>query len=348
MSTIVPYHVYEEVTEIADSLGITPSTLLREAIPTVLREVGLQRICPKLFLAGLSAVLDIVINSGVKPLNWLLSAGMYYSNGKFIMSDDFKLIKELDGELFIDSGAQQFYRDFNGFDYPYSDREYLEFALRIGADYIATLDLPLDILHPRGLPIKDGIRRTVEHGVELIALAEDLGVVDKVVPVLQGFDDPSQWLDSLDLYKSHGVTPDKFKYWGVGSICMMRSPSSVHKILSAVRKALPDVKLHVFGISMNSLRRTYYLIDSYDTSVWIYWAKMDGNVYIWSPRRNAFMRFKSRRRYGTKDLMEANMLEILTMHRDLCIKNLDLIIKRRKGEFLRKSTTQTTRGISYA
>jgi hypothetical protein len=153
------------------------------------------------------------------------------------------------------------------------------------------------------------------------------------VPVLQGFDDPSQWLESLDLYKSHGVTPDKFKYWGVGSICMMKSPPSVHKILSAVRKALPDVKLHVFGISMNSLRRTYYLIDSYDTSVWIYWAKMDGNVYIWSPRRNAFMRFKSKRRYSTKDLMEANMLEIITMHKDLCTKNLDLIIKRRKGDF---------------
>jgi hypothetical protein len=114
---------------------------------------------------------------------------------------------------------------------------------------------------------------------------------------------------------------------------MMKSPPHVHKVLSTIRKALPDVKLHVFGISMNSLRGTFHLIDSYDTSVWVYWAKMDGDVYIWRPRRNAFMRFKARRRYDTKDLMEANMLEIITMHKDLCIKNLDLIIKRRKGEF---------------
>ena len=329
----VPYETYKEVVRIANSLGITPSTLLREAIPTVLREVGSQMLCPRLFLAGLSAVLDVVVNSGIKPLNWLLSAGMYYSNGRFVMSDDFKLIKELGGELFVDSGAQQFYTDFNGFDYPYTEKDYLEFALKAGADYIATLDMPLDILHPRGLPIKDGIRRTVEHGVELVALAEDLGVIDKIVPVLQGFDDPSQWLESLDLYKSHGVTPDKFRYWGIGSICMMKSPPLVNKVLSAVRRAMPDVRLHVFGISMNSLRKSYYLIDSYDTSVWIYWAKMDGNVYIWSPRRNAFMRFKARRRYSTKDLMETNMLEIITMHKDLCTKNLDLIIKRRKGEF---------------
>ena len=329
----VPYETYKEVIEVADSLGVTPSALLREAIPMVLREVGLQMLCPKLFLAGKDVALEVAVGSGVRPLNWLLSAGAYYKNGKFITSIDFKLAKELGGEVFMDSGAQQFYRGFNGFDYPYTEKDYLEFALKAGVDYIATLDLPLDILHPRGLPISEGIRRTVEHGVELIALAEDLGIVDKIIPVLQGFDDSSQWLESLDLYKSHGVTPDKFRYWGVGSICMMKSPSSVYKILSAVRKALPDVKLHVFGISMNSLRRTYYLIDSYDTSVWIYWAKMDGNVYIWSPRRNAFMRFKSRRRYGTKDLMEANMLEIITMHKDLCTKNLDLIIKRRKGEF---------------
>jgi len=330
LSIAVPYDVYEEVAEVASSLGVTPSSLLREAIPMILREVRMQMLCPRLFLAGKDTALDVAVKSGVRPLNWLLSAGAYYENGKFIMSDDFKLAKELGGEVFMDSGAQQFYMDFNGFDYPYSDREYLEFALKAGVDHIATLDLPLDILHPRGLPISEGIKRTVEHGVELVALAEDLGVVDKVVPVLQGFDDPSQWLECLDLYKSHGVTPGKFKYWGVGSICMMRSPARVHRVLSSIRKALPDVKLHVFGISMNSLRKTYYLIDSYDTSVWIYWAKMDGDVYIWSPRRNAFMRFKSRRRYDTKDLMETNMLEIITMHKDLCIKNLDLIIKRRK------------------
>jgi hypothetical protein len=93
------------------------------------------------------------------------------------------------------------------------------------------------------------------------------------------------------------------------------------------------VKLHVFGISMNSLKVSYHLIDSYDTSVWVYWAKMDGDVYIWNPRRNSFMRFKSKRRYDTRDLMEVNMLQILTMHKDLCTKNLGSIAKRKNGDF---------------
>jgi len=314
----VPYHVYEEVVKVADSLGTTPSTLLRETIPTALREVRSQMLCPKLFLAGSATALGVAVASGVRPLNWLLSAGTYYESGKFIPSDDFKLAKELGGSLFMDSGAQQFYMDFNGFDYPYSDKDYLEFALKAGVDHIATLDLPLDILHPRGLPIKDGIRRTVEHGVELIALAEDLGILNKIVPVLQGFDDPSQWLESLDLYKSHGVTPGKFKYWGVGSICMMRSPVLVHKVLGAVREAMPDARIHVFGISMNSLKRVYNIINSYDTSVWIYHAKVNGRVLIWDPVRKSFMRFKADRRYDTKRLLHANLLEILEMHQDLC------------------------------
>jgi len=285
------------------------------------REVRRLR-CPTLFLAGSGTAIDAAIGSGVRPLNWLLSAGTYHRNGRFVMSTDFEKARSLGGLLFMDSGAQQFYADFHGFDYPYSDRDYLEFALKAGVDYIATLDLPLDILHPRGLPIGEGIRRTVEHGVELIGLAEDLGVVDKVVPVLQGFNDPTQWLESLDLYKSHGVTPQRFRYWGVGSICMMRSPPLVHKVLSAIRQAMPNVRLHVFGISMNSLKRVYHIINSYDTSVWVYHAKMDGRVYVWDPGDKAFMRLKVGyvHAYGTEKLMRANMLQILAMHEDLCNK----------------------------
>jgi hypothetical protein len=61
------------------------------------------------------------------------------------------------------------------------------------------------------MPVKEGVRKTVELGVEVVAHAERLGVLDRIVPVLQGFDDPSQWLESLDLYKQHGITPQRFR-----------------------------------------------------------------------------------------------------------------------------------------
>jgi pimeloyl-ACP methyl ester carboxylesterase len=38
---------------------------------------------------------------------------------------------------------------------------------------------------------------------------------------------------------------------------MMRSPRLVERVLSAVRRALGDAKIHVFGISMNALRRVF-------------------------------------------------------------------------------------------
>jgi hypothetical protein len=278
-------------------------------------------LCPTLFLAGADTALRVAAKSGIRPLNWLLSAGRYWNGGEFRHSPDFELAKSLGGLLFLDSGAQQFYSKFNSLDYPYTPRQYLDLALRVGADYIATLDLPLDILVPRDLSVKEGIRRTVELGVETVALAEDMGVLGKVVPVLQGYDDPSQWLECLDQYREHGVTPQKFKYWGLGSLCMARSTRLVESVVKAVKRALgKNTRIHVFGISMNSLRRVYELLGSYDTSAWVYWAKVDGAVLVWSNRRRSFIHLQSRdgRRYKTEELLEVNLKSTLEMHRDLC------------------------------
>jgi hypothetical protein len=279
-----------------------------------------RRRCPELYLAGADVALRVAAESRARPLNWLLSAGRYWGGGRFRHSEDFKTARSLGGLVFLDSGAQQFYARFKD-RYPYTPVQYLDFAVNIvGADLIATLDLPLDILAPRGMPVAEGIKKTVELGVETVALAEKLDVLNRIVPVLQGYDDPSQWLESLDLYKEHGVTPQRFKLWGVGSICMMRSPRTVERVLSAVRRALGNVDMHVFGISMNALRRVFPLIDSYDTSAWVYWAKKDGAVLVWSRRRKAFIHLQARdgKRYATEDLMEVNLRQVLEMHGDLC------------------------------
>jgi len=275
-------------------------------------------------MAGADVALKVAYESGIRPLNWLLSAGRYWRGGKFIHSKDFEIARSLGGLVFLDSGAQQFYAKFKGNEYPYTPAQYLDFALNsVEADLVATLDLPLDILVPRGLTVKEGVKKTVELGVEVVAHAEKLDILDRIVPVLQGFDDSSQWLESLDLYKQHGITPQKFRLWGVGSICMMRSPKAVKGVLSAVRRALGGgVGMHVFGISMNALRRVYPLINSYDTSAWVYWAKKDGAVLVWSRRRRAFIHLQARdgRRYATEDLMEVNLMQLLEMHQDLCKK----------------------------
>ena len=42
-----------------------------------------MRRCPTLYLAGADAALRVAVESGVHPLNWLLSAGRYWSGSKF-------------------------------------------------------------------------------------------------------------------------------------------------------------------------------------------------------------------------------------------------------------------------
>lgn len=276
--------------------------------------------CPTLFLAGADAALRVAFESGVRPLNWLLSAGRYWNGREFVRSPDFEMAKSLAGQVFLDSGAQQFYSKIKGLRYPYSAKQYVDFAARVGADLVATLDLPLDILVPRGLSVGEGVKSTVDLSVEVVAAAEELGLSAKIVPVLQGYDSPEQWLECLDLFKQHGVSPQKFRLWGLGSLCMAKSVKLVRSVVSEVKKALGDAAIHVFGVSMNSLRKIYNLIDSYDTSAWVYWAKMDGAALVWSGRRKAFIHLQARdgRRYSTEDLMEINMNSIIRMHWDLC------------------------------
>ena len=267
----------------------------------------------KLYWAGHDPAPKILAEVfGKAPL--LLSAGTYWLSNKFSLDRALRDAR-VALELFLDSGAQQFYRKFRGRDYPYSERRYLDFALKLGADLVATLDLPLDILVPDGrITVREGIERTVYHGVELLDLAEDIEVDGlKIVPVLQGFNSPEQWLECLDLYRDHGIDSD---IWGVGSLCMARSRRLIYSVLASLRRALgSDRRLHVFGLSLNALRDVYMLINSFDTAVWIYWAKMDGAVLVWDPVELSFVHLQARdgKRYDTRRLLRINALQLYAM-----------------------------------
>jgi len=265
----------------------------------------------KLYWAGHDPAAEILSELfGKVPM--LLSAGTYWLNDRFSLD---RALRDAHAasELFMDSGAQQFYKKFKGGDYPYSERSYVDFALKLGANLIATLDLPLDILIPKNkISIRKGILRTVYHGVKLFEIAEELSIQEKLVPVLQGFNEPEQWLECLDLYKDHGIDSN---IWGVGSLCMAKSRHLIQSVLTKLRQALRDKKLHVFGLSLDSLRIVHQLIDSFDTAVWIYWAKMDGAVLVWDPIEFSFVHLQSRdgKRYDTKRLLRINALQIYAM-----------------------------------
>lgn len=260
----------------------------------------------KLYLAGAENALQVLRSLPFK-IPYLLSVGHYWQTSKF------RLTQEIDfaSEIFVDSGAQQFFSKFKGFTFPYTNTEYFNFAKSIEADLVATLDLPLDILTPKGLSVKEGIKRTANNGVELWDSVEK-GDKKRIVPVLQGFDDATQWLECLDLYRSQGVESE---IWGIGSLCMARSSRLVCDVVTQIRDELPNTKIHIFGLALDSLRKVYNDIDSFDTSVWIYWAKMDGVVMVWDILNRRFIHMQARdgKRYGTLSLMRMNIKAIEDM-----------------------------------
>ena len=247
----------------------------------------------------------------------LLSLGVYWNSSKFITP---KIPRDIISKLFIDSGAQQFYNKFNKPYYPYTPRDYIEIAMKLNPDFIATLDIPLDLVFPkRIMGIKEGIKKTVEYGIECISIAEKYNIMEKIVPVLQGYNNPEEWLECYDLYKEHGIDK-KFKVWGIGSLCTAKRKSLVVDVISNIRKKVgKEIKLHVFGLSLNLLRYVYDKINSYDTSVWVYWSKMDGALFSTFPKNHKgklklrFMQFKSRKKhlYDTVELMALNALNVL-------------------------------------
>ncbi len=76
----LPDDLYSDLEELASRYARgDKSEFLRMLIT---RELARLR-CPVLFLAGSGTAIDAAIGSGIKPLNWLLSAGTYYRGGKF-------------------------------------------------------------------------------------------------------------------------------------------------------------------------------------------------------------------------------------------------------------------------
>ena len=51
-------------------------------------------------MAGADVALRVAVESGMRPLSWLLSAGRYWSGGKFKRSEDFKMARSLGGLVF--------------------------------------------------------------------------------------------------------------------------------------------------------------------------------------------------------------------------------------------------------
>ena len=95
-----------------------------------------------------------------------------------------------------------------------------------------------------------------------------------LMPVLQGYY-PEQYVEHI---RQYGNLLEQGAWVGVGSLCKRNSnPPEIEGVLLAIVKERPDLKLHGFGIKLNSLRSglIYQLLHSSDSLAWSFAARYE-------------------------------------------------------------------------
>ena len=126
------------------------------------------------------------------------------------------------------------------------------------------------IVKKTGLSVKEHQRVTIERYDELIKLT-----AVPIMPVIQGFA-PAEYLVHLLQY---GDRLKEGMRVGVGSICKRNAkPTQIEHILSILKDARPDLRLHGFGLKITALKndRILSLLYSADSMAWSYRARMQG------------------------------------------------------------------------
>lgn len=178
--------------------------------------------------------------------------------------------------IFIDSGG--FYSSLKTGEYKSTDEEYLEYVDKIRPFAWALRDYPCEpeLLKKWGRTPRENILRTVDNHRKLLGIADDLGISDTAVSVVQGWS-LDDYLYCLDEFRSAGLIRN---YMAIGSICRRGQLNTISKIITTLRQELPGwVKLHGFGLKITALenKAVWDSLYSIDTGAWDYnarWSKI--------------------------------------------------------------------------
>lgn len=116
------------------------------------------------------------------------------------------------------------------------------------------------ILEKTGMSISEHQRLTTKSYIQLSMIDS------RVRPVIQGWN-VNDYVNHVDLYRFWGV--DMCQEFGVGTICSRNGSSeTVLTILSAIKRAAPNAKLHGFGVKSDTLVQASHLLTSADSMAW--------------------------------------------------------------------------------
>lgn len=126
------------------------------------------------------------------------------------------------------------------------------------------------ILAKTGMTVEQHQSLTVARYDRIVAASRVL-----IIPVLQGYS-PQDYVRHLAIYDGRLKTG---AWVGVGSICKRNAkPESVREVLSAIKSARPDLRLHGFGLKTTALDQPEIrdMLYSADSMAWSFAARREG------------------------------------------------------------------------
>lgn len=156
--------------------------------------------------------------------------------------------------------------------YTFTPEEYFEKVLLWQPDYFVNMDWMCEPfqLDKTKKTAREHQQLSLDNQIKLYELWEDSWIKDRceLMGVIQGWIVP-EYIRHIDQLKDHGMI---LPYMGVGSVCRRGKEDHIRVVLRAVRKELPDTKLHGFGVKTTMLKKaaTYDYLDSVDSQAWCY------------------------------------------------------------------------------
>jgi len=211
--------------------------------------------------------------------NLMISAGSAWVNP----DDGFSMYLPPRERVFVDSGGYQVSANWQG-KYPYTVEEYLDWAERIGADFVAGMDYACE-KNICDIPVDLRMKKTVGKQLEQKEVMEERHHSFEMIPVIQGRN-IEQYLECYDLLQDHSLVSD---YIAIGTLCERRAPKKIINILGSICEHVPNsTSFHLFGVKISVLERreAWHLLDrrvrSMDTAAWTHFSgssKVDGQRF---------------------------------------------------------------------
>jgi len=178
-------------------------------------------------------------------------------------------------EIFLDSGGFSFFQNYG--DYPFSPKDLVQLAERIGADYVAVMDYPCepDVTRPEGLDTNiQRIERTIDNAHKCMRYESVNWVM-----VIQGYT-KEEYRYCIERIKEEGLETDLM---AIGTMCARKKMDEVLEIVSLIRQHFK--RIHGFGVDLRFLKdpRIYLSLHSSDTAAW-HWNNRANWTEDWKPK----------------------------------------------------------------